>query len=194
LICGTGRSLGRHIKASRIYKIYNKYKKQIFPKLLESPDIDPEDKNKLQELLKKPWNPYIRRHSALTEKARMLKEPLLKMHGGWSPKSQTHLKYEHWFGNESNESLLEAYGIVTKGQEIDCQLRPRQCPNCSEPNKPDSKFCARCRMVLTYDAYSETLEKQQERESEVQFLKQKYEKMEEKFQKILERIDIACLK
>jgi hypothetical protein len=37
LICGTGRSLGRHIKASRIYKIYNKYKKQIFPKLLESP-------------------------------------------------------------------------------------------------------------------------------------------------------------
>ena len=140
LICGTGRSLGRHIKASRIYKIYNKYKKQIFPKLLESPDVVPEDKNKIQELLKKPWNPYIRRHSALTEKARILKEPLLKMHGGWSLKSQTHLKYEHWFGNESNESLLEAYGVVAKGQEIHCQLRPRQCPNCSEPNKPDSKF------------------------------------------------------
>jgi integrase len=87
LICGTGRSLGRHIKASRIYKIYNKYKKQIFPKLLESPDVVPENKNKIQELLKKPWNPYIRRHSALTEKARILKEPLLKMHGGWSPKS-----------------------------------------------------------------------------------------------------------
>jgi hypothetical protein len=30
-------------------------------------------------------------------------------------------------------------------------------------------------MVLTYDAYSETLEKQQEKESEVQVLKQKYE-------------------
>jgi hypothetical protein len=31
--------------------------------------------------------------------------------------------------------------------------------------KPDSKFCAKCRMVLTYDAYNETLEKQQEKES-----------------------------
>jgi hypothetical protein len=30
-------------------------------------------------------------------------------------------------------------------------------------------------MVLTYDAYSETLEKQQEKDSEVQILKRKYE-------------------
>jgi integrase/recombinase XerD len=30
-------------------------------------------------------------------------------------------------------------------------------------------------MVLTYDAYNETLEKQQEKESEVQNLKEKYE-------------------
>jgi hypothetical protein len=30
-------------------------------------------------------------------------------------------------------------------------------------------------MVLTYDAYNETLEKQQEKESEVQKLQQKYE-------------------
>src|SRR5215216_6275244 len=78
------------------------------------------------------------------------------------------------FGNESSESLLEAYGIIPKGQQLD-QLKPKQCPNCNEPNKPDSKFCARCRMVLTYDAYSETLEKQQEKDSEVQILKRKYE-------------------
>ena len=74
----------------------------------------------------------------------------------------------------SSESLLEAYGIIPKGEQKD-QLRPKQCPNCNEPNKPDSKFCAKCRMVLTYDAYSETLEKQQEKDSEVQVLKQKYE-------------------
>jgi predicted nucleic acid-binding Zn ribbon protein len=66
-----------------------------------------------------------------------------------------HLKYLHYFGNESNESLLEAYGIVASGQQID-QLRPKQCPNCSEPNKPDSKFCNKCRMVLSYDAYADS--------------------------------------
>jgi DNA-binding protein H-NS len=46
-------------------------------------------------------------------------------------------------------------------------------------------------MVLTYDAYSETLENQQEKESEVQSLKQKHEQdmksmreeMESKFQR-----------
>jgi hypothetical protein len=78
-------------------------------------------------------------------------------------KSQMHLKYEHWFGNESSESLLEAYGLVDHGTQID-QLRPKQCPNCNEGNKPDSKFCASCRMVLSYDAYEETLRIQKKQE------------------------------
>jgi hypothetical protein len=57
-------------------------------------------------------------------------------------------------------------------------------------------------MVLTYDAYSETLEKQQEKESEVQLLKKNYESemknmredMENKFQQILAKIDVEKLK
>jgi hypothetical protein len=123
----------------------------------------PEDKQKIRELLKKPWNSYIRRHSALTEKSTILKEHVLRQHAGWSGSSQMHLKYLHYFGNESNESLLEAYGIVSGGQQID-QLRPKQCPNCSEPNKPDSKFCAKCRMVLSYDAYEGTVDNKLEKE------------------------------
>jgi predicted amidophosphoribosyltransferase len=109
-------------------------------------------------------------------------------------------KYIHYLGNESNESLLEAYGIVKPGQQID-QLRPKQCPNCSEPNKSDSKFCAKCRMVLTYDAYSETIEERKQKESEVKQLQDKYEQdmktmreeMESKFQQILAKIDTAKL-
>ena len=170
LICGTGKGLGRHISPLRIYSIYNDLKKQVFPKLLESPEVLPEDKKKIVELLKKPWNPYIRRHSALTEKARILKEPILKIHAGWSQSSQMHLKYEHWYGNESNESLLEAYGIVAAGQQID-QLRPKQCPNCSEANKVDSKFWSKCRMVLSYDAYTETLEQRKEEKSQWEALR-----------------------
>ena len=109
-----------------------------------------------------------------------------------------HLKYLHYFGNESNESLLEAYGIVTKDQKPD-PLRYKQCPNCNEPNKPESKFCAKCRMVLTYDAYSETIEEKQQKESEIKDLQEKYEQdlvamreeMENKFQQILTKIDTA---
>ena len=163
LICGEGKSLGRHISIISLNKIYGNYKQHLFPKLLESPNVLPEDKQKIADLLKKPWNPYVRRHSAITEKSMILKEHVLRQHCGWTAGSQMHLKYLHYFGNESNESLLEAYGLVDKGIQID-QLRPKQCPNCSEPNKPDSKFCSKCRMVLTYDAYSETLENQKQKD------------------------------
>jgi integrase/recombinase XerD len=185
LICGTGKGLGRHIKAGRIARIYSEYRKQIFPKLLESPNVLPEDKTKIRELLKKPWNPYIRRHSALTEKSTILKEHVLRQHAGWTPGSQMHLKYLHYFGNESNESLLEAYGIVAAGQQID-QLRPKQCPNCSEPNKPDSKFCAKCRMVLTYDAYEETIEENMGKDKEIIDLKERMNTMQESQKEILD--------
>jgi hypothetical protein len=77
-----------------------------------------------------------------------------------------HLKYLHYFGNESSESLLEAYGLVDKGVFID-QLRPKQCPNCNEGNKPDSRFCGKCRMVLSYDAYEETLKEQEKQKMDM---------------------------
>ena len=52
LICGTGKGLGRHISAMRINIIYREYRRQMFPKLLESPNIIPEEKQKIKELLK----------------------------------------------------------------------------------------------------------------------------------------------
>ena len=179
LICGTGKGLGRHIRASRMAAIYDEFKKKIFPKLIESPNVLPEDKQRIQDLLKKPWNPYVRRHSALTEKARILKEPILKMHAGWSSRSQMHLKYEHWFGNESNKSILEAYGLIDHGIQLD-QLKAKQCPNCNEPNKPDSRFCAKCRMVLTYDAYNEAIDQFTMRRKEISDLMTRLAEVEQK--------------
>jgi integrase len=202
LLCGFGKSLNRVIHVSSLHGIYEDYKNKLFPKLLDNPNVLPEDKQKIRELLKKPWNPYIRRHSSLTEKSTILKEHTLRQFAGWSPGSNMHLKYLHYFGNESSESLLEAYGIVTRDHNQSSVLKYKQCPNCSEPNKSDSRFCAKCRMVLTYDAYNETLENQKEKESEVQRLQEKYqqemkamrEEMENKFQQILAKIDVANLK
>jgi integrase len=69
-ICGTGRSLGKALRRASLHAIYTKkYKQEYFPKLLESPNVPPEDKQKIRELLKKPWNPYTFRHSALTQKS-----------------------------------------------------------------------------------------------------------------------------
>jgi hypothetical protein len=185
LICGIGKGLGKHISPLRIYMIYDGYKKSVFPKLLESPEVLPEDKPRIRDLLRKPWNPYVRRHSALTEKSTILKENVLRQYAGWSGRSQMHLKYVHYFGNESNESLLEAYGIIDKGIQLD-QLRPKQCPNCNEPNKPDSKFCAKCRMVLSYDAYNETVEMQNQKDNQIETLMKKQEKVEQLIQTLID--------
>ncbi len=186
LLCGFGKSLNRVIGIISLYKIYKNYRNNFFPKLLESPNVLPEDKQKIRELLK-PWNPYIRRHSSLTEKSGILKEHHLRQFAGWTPGSNMHLKYLHYFGNESNDSILEAYGFVTKDKNLSEALRPKQCPNCNEPNKPDSKFCAKCRMVLTYDAYSETLESEKQNEDRVTVLEKQMQSLVSTLSKLTEQ-------
>jgi integrase len=184
-LCGNGKSLGRVIGISSLYRIYKDYRTDFFPKLLVDPNIQPEDKQKIRELLKKPWNPYIRRHSALTEKSKILKEHTLRQFAGWTTGSNMPQKYLHYFGNEASESLLEAYGIITKDQKMSDTLRPKQCPNCNEPNKPDGKFCAKCRMVLTYDAYSETLESEKQKEDKLSAMEDKFNSMQGMLEKLI---------
>lgn len=187
----------RPISTNTIFNIYQAYHQQYFPKLLNDPRVNAEDKSKIRELLKKPWNPYIRRHSALTEKSKILKEHILRQHAGWSVGSNMPQKYLHYFGNESSESILEVYGLKPKCEEID-KMKPLQCPNCGESNKIDSKFCVKCRMVLTYDGYTEIIE---EKGSQMKSLEERYQKdivnirkeMQDKFSQILEKIDVKKL-
>jgi integrase/recombinase XerD len=201
LFCGLRRKFGRMLTRHAIYDVYQNYKQKIFPNLLRDPDVPTQDKKVIEGLLQKPWNPHVQRHYSLTEKAKILKENMLRVHAGWGMTSTMPQIYLHYFGNESSESLLEAYGIKTKDQQKPDPLLPKQCPNCSEPCRRDDMFCPRCRMVLTYDAYSETLQEQKKKESEVQMLKDKYEQdmksmreeMENKFQQILTRIDTGKL-
>jgi hypothetical protein len=179
------RTFGRKLTSSSLGNTYNMYKTQFFPRLLDDPNVPTVDKDGIRELLKKPWNPYIRRHSALTQKSRFLKEHVLRQHAGWSGRSQMHLKYLHYYGNESNESILEAYGIITKDQKLSEVLKPKQCPNCNEPNKPDGKFCAKCRMVLTYDAYSETLESEKQKEDKLSVMEERFNTMQSQMQTLI---------
>ena len=191
------------LKPLSLSNMYRRLKLEFFPRLLSNPCIPDEEKNKIRILLDKPWNPYVRRHTALTEKVKLLKSDYaLRQHAGWSKNSKMVEIYTHEFGNESSQLLLQAYDIIPDNTQENNILKPRQCPNCNEPNKPDAKFCAKCRMVLTYDAYSETVEEKQQKESELQNLKEKQEQdmklmreeMETKFQQILAKIDVATLK
>jgi integrase len=180
---------GRSISIFGLYSMYERYKERIFPSLLRDPLLDPSEKSKIKDLLKKPWNPYIRRHSALTEKSKMLPEHTLRQHAGWTPTSNMHQKYIHYYGNESNESILEAYGVIDKNKKEIDKLKPRQCPNCNEQNKIDSKFCAKCRMILSYDTYVETVENNEEKEDRLEKLERQVQVLTDSRKEMIE-----CLK
>src|SRR5205823_7992327 len=80
-----------------------------------------------------------------------------------------------------------ARGLVVKSKRLSDILRPKECPNCNEPNKPDSKFCAKCRMVLTYDAYTETLESEKQKEDRVSVLEKQMQSLVSTLSKLTEQ-------
>jgi hypothetical protein len=88
------------------------------------------------------------------------------------------LKYVHYFGNESSESILQEYGILPKDNEEKDILRPKYCTNCNTPNRTDQKFCVKCRMILSIEAFQETLEEQRKKDELTQQLLQRVDQME----------------
>jgi integrase len=182
-------SMGRkQLTISGLEQIYRYYKQEFFPKLLEDPTISNEDKDKIKVLLAKPHNPYVRRHSALTEKSLKLKSNTLNQHAGWSISSNMAQKYIHYFGNESSESLLEAYGIVTKNNVPIDTLNPKICPNCSEVNTQDARFCSKCKMIMSYEGYQEALESQKHKEDELNTMKEQFNTMQSQMQALITAI------
>jgi integrase len=189
LFVGLGRrSMGKQLTINGLYTVYSYYKQEFFPKLLaEDSTVSNEDKEKIRDLLAKPFNPYIRRHSALTEKSVKLKSNTLNQHAGWSMNSHMAQKYIHYFGNESSESILEAYGIVTKNNAgIDDTLNPKVCPNCNEGNTQDAMFCSKCKMIMSLEGYQEALESQKQKEDEITELKKRQERFELLIQSLID--------
>ena len=185
-ICSLDHRLyGKQLQIRGLQFMYERYKKYYFPKLLKDSTMSKVDKQHIQDLLRKPWNPYIRRHSSLTQKSKYLKEHILRQHAGWSPRSQMHLKYVHYFGNESSESILQEYGILPKDNAEADVLKPKQCPNCNEPNRPDQKFCIKCRMVLTYDAYSETMDSEKQKQDRLESMEGRLNTMQSMVEKLV---------
>jgi integrase/recombinase XerD len=101
---------GKAIQVNTMLKAYKNYKKY-FTSLLFSKDVPDEDKNKIRELLKKRWNPYVFRHSAITEKSGLISsDQKLRQFAGWTPRSNMHYKYVHLGGGEATNDLLRAKG------------------------------------------------------------------------------------
>jgi predicted amidophosphoribosyltransferase len=64
-------------------------------------------------------------------------------------------------------------------------FNPRLCPNCKESYIPDSKFCKHCRMVLTYDAFQDTIAEQQKKDDRLATMEEQVKALIEFQQKIV---------
>jgi hypothetical protein len=145
--------------------MYDRYKKRVFPALLTDSTVSEEDKLHIRDLLKKPWNPYIRRHTAATEISKTLHGDAQRIdkYMGWTPHGNTRVKYQHYFDDDALEGVLtEMDGLVLPGSKGSKKgkspLKPKQCPNCDETNKPETKYCGKCGFALTFDAFNEAIE------------------------------------
>jgi integrase/recombinase XerD len=175
---------GKAIQVNAMFKVYKNYRKY-FAGLLSSNNVPEEDKTKIKELLNKKWNPYVHRHSAITEKSGMLSsDSKLRQYAGWTPRSNMHYKYVHFSGGESMKDLLKAKGILKDDVTTKNILQPKTCPHCREPNKPDAQYCFKCNFVMSFEAYQKGMEEGQRKDQEVNELKEQMAKMNELVEKL----------
>lgn len=169
---------GKAIRVNAMFKAYKNYK-EYFASLLSS-EIPEDDKEKIRNLLKKRWNPYVHRHSAITEKSRILSsDSMLRQYAGWTSRSNMHHKYEHFRGNESQDDLLRAKGIIRDDKESVNILQPKPCPNCRELNKPDVQVCFKCGFIMSFQAYQKDKEEREKKDKEISELRQQMSKLSE---------------
>ena len=163
---------GKGIQVDTMLKAYKGHK-SYFSFLLSESNIPEEDKKKIRKLLTKRWNPYVHRHSAITEKSGILGDAKLRQYAGWTHRSNMHHKYVHFSGGESINDLLRAKGILKDEKQVNI-LQPKTCPHCRESNKPDAQFCFKCNFVMSFEAYHKGREK---KDQEINELKEQMAKM-----------------
>lgn len=106
---------------------------------------------------------------------------------GWSHAGNTRQKYQHYYADDSFDAMLVIDGLVTPNSKDKNKnlLRPKQCPNCDETNKPESRFCVKCKFVLSFDAFNEAIQEKERTTKEAEESKKRLEELEAK-QEILQ--------
>ena len=162
LICSISRqdSFLKPLTANAMWMNYQRYK-SLFTRLVNSDQVPEADRKILADLVRKPFNPYIFRHSSLTEKSIMIQnEYVLRQHAGWSKTSKVPARYLHYFGNESSKALLRAYGLIRDERQTEAEkYASKACHVCKEKNSHDAKFCSKCKSPLTYEEFMSQIQR-----------------------------------
>ena len=109
----------------------------------------------------------------------------MRSHAGWSADSSMPIVHIH-LSDESSKILLELKGVLTKkDKEILTINKSKFCVNCQEPNRPDAQWYISCKMILSYTSYKETLEKQEEKDRDIEELRRSVAFLADRFNAFL---------
>lgn len=92
--------------------------------------------------------PHLFRHSRATHLATVLTEAQMNEYFGWVQGSRMAATYVHLSGRDTDNKMLEIYGLKKKEKEKEKELKPKVCPRCKYINGPTDRFCSRCGEVL----------------------------------------------
>lgn len=167
------------IKTSTLDSQYWKLRKIFFPRLLESPEVPTNDKVKIKVLLKKPWKPYVRRHTGLTDKAQspQVPFPAFVQHGGWTEGSKMPWIYIHQLSHSSRDAVLSSWDIETKTNKLKQKPVLLIC-SCGTDNKQNAKYCVGCRRVLSYEGMQEIQEEKKREQRDMNSIIKRLENAE----------------
>ena len=101
-------------------------------------------------------------------------------------------------GNDLKQKILVQNGIISE-QQIEKKPSILNCPRCTLVNTIENKYCSKCSYPLIPSAFDEIKEVenmkiQQIQDKYQQDMKSMREEMENKFQQILAKINVANLK
>jgi integrase/recombinase XerD len=138
---------------------------------------------------------YILRHSRATHLAKHLTEAQMCTFFGWVQGTQVVRRYVHLSGKDVDNALLAINeGGPMKGP-IEYKLKNLNCKRCSESISPGSNFCTRCGMPINLiNEFTREMDLEKENASLKLQMESLRKEMEDKFQKIFSKIDVATLK
>jgi hypothetical protein len=113
---------------------------------------------------------------------------------GWSHQGNTRQKYQHYYTDDAFDAMLITMdGLMLPSQDAKSRsknlLKPKMCPNCDESNKPESKFCVKCKFVLSFEAFNEGIEEKEKAAKEAELQKKQMQQMAQEFEKM--KVDLS---